>query len=57
MIKLTMEREITPYVWVHPGDDDRRYDAGAAPASPMRLIGVAVGRGLAASAAGTTGQR
>jgi hypothetical protein len=24
MIKLTMEREITPYVWVHPDDDDRR---------------------------------
>jgi hypothetical protein len=23
MIKLTQEREITPYVWVHP-DDDRR---------------------------------
>jgi hypothetical protein len=39
MIKLTQEREIAPYVWVHPDDDDRRYDAGAAPASPMRLIG------------------
>jgi hypothetical protein len=24
MIKLTMEREITPYPWVHPDDDDRR---------------------------------
>jgi hypothetical protein len=24
MIKLTQEREITPYVWVHPEDDDRR---------------------------------
>jgi hypothetical protein len=24
MIKLTMEREITPYVWVRPEDDDRR---------------------------------
>jgi len=24
MIKLTQEREITPYVWVHPDDDDRR---------------------------------
>jgi hypothetical protein len=24
MIKLTMEREITPYVWVHPDEDDRR---------------------------------
>jgi hypothetical protein len=24
MIKLTQEREITPYVWVHPNDDDRR---------------------------------
>lgn len=24
MIKLTMEREITPYVWAHPDDDDRR---------------------------------
>jgi hypothetical protein len=24
MVKLTMEREITPYVWVHPDDDDRR---------------------------------
>jgi hypothetical protein len=23
MIKLTQEREITPYVWVHPDDDDR----------------------------------
>jgi hypothetical protein len=23
MIKLTQEREITPYPWVHP-DDDRR---------------------------------
>jgi hypothetical protein len=23
-IKLTQEREITPYVWVHPDDDDRR---------------------------------
>jgi hypothetical protein len=21
MIKLTTEREITPYVWVHPDDD------------------------------------
>ena len=24
MIKLTQEREITPYIWVHPDDDDRR---------------------------------
>jgi len=24
MIKLTIEREITPYLWVHPDDDDRR---------------------------------
>jgi hypothetical protein len=24
MIKLTKERETAPYVWVHPGDDDRR---------------------------------
>jgi hypothetical protein len=24
MIKLTKEREIAPYVWVHPDDDDRR---------------------------------
>jgi hypothetical protein len=24
MIKLTREREITPYVWVHPNEDDRR---------------------------------
>jgi hypothetical protein len=24
MIKLTMEREIAPYVWVHPDEDDRR---------------------------------
>jgi hypothetical protein len=24
MIKLTMEREITPYPWTHPDDDDRR---------------------------------
>jgi hypothetical protein len=24
MIKLTRKREITPYVWVHPNDDDRR---------------------------------
>jgi hypothetical protein len=24
MIKLTMEREITPYIWAHPDDDDRR---------------------------------
>jgi hypothetical protein len=24
MIKLTEEREITPYVWAHPDDDDRR---------------------------------
>jgi hypothetical protein len=24
MIKLTPEREITPYPWVHPDDDDRR---------------------------------
>jgi hypothetical protein len=24
MIKLTETREITPYVWVHPDDDDRR---------------------------------
>ena len=23
IIKLTQEREITPYVWVHPDDDDR----------------------------------
>jgi hypothetical protein len=26
MIKLTQEREITPYVWVHP-DDDRGRDS------------------------------
>jgi len=24
MIKLTEEREITPYAWVHPDEDDRR---------------------------------
>jgi hypothetical protein len=24
MIKLTQEREITPYLWTHPDDDDRR---------------------------------
>jgi hypothetical protein len=24
MIKLTQQREITPYAWVHPDDDDRR---------------------------------
>jgi hypothetical protein len=24
MIKLTQEREITPYVWVHPDENDRR---------------------------------
>ncbi len=24
MIKLTKEREIAPYVWVHPDDDERR---------------------------------
>jgi hypothetical protein len=24
MIKLTEAREITPYPWVHPDDDDRR---------------------------------
>jgi hypothetical protein len=24
MIRLTQEREITPYVWVHPDDDDLR---------------------------------
>jgi hypothetical protein len=24
MIKLTKEREIAPYAWVHPDDDDRR---------------------------------
>ena len=24
MIKLTMEREIAPYVWAHPDEDDRR---------------------------------
>jgi hypothetical protein len=24
MIKLTPEREITPYAWVHPDDDERR---------------------------------
>jgi hypothetical protein len=24
MIKLTQEREIAPYPWVHPDDDDRR---------------------------------
>jgi hypothetical protein len=23
-LQLTQEREITPYVWVHPDDDDRR---------------------------------
>jgi hypothetical protein len=23
MIKLTQDREIAPYVWVHPDDDDR----------------------------------
>jgi hypothetical protein len=25
MIKLTKEREIAPYAWVHPDDDDRNY--------------------------------
>jgi hypothetical protein len=24
MIRLIKEREIAPYVWVHPDDDDRR---------------------------------
>jgi hypothetical protein len=24
MIKLAKEREVAPYVWVHPEDDDRR---------------------------------
>jgi hypothetical protein len=24
MIKLTMQRDITPYFWAHPGDDDLR---------------------------------
>jgi hypothetical protein len=24
MIKLTQEREIAAYVWVHPDEDDRR---------------------------------
>jgi len=24
MIKLTQEREITPYVWVHPNEDNRQ---------------------------------
>jgi hypothetical protein len=24
MIKLTMEREMTPYPWVHPEEDDWR---------------------------------
>jgi hypothetical protein len=24
MIKLTKEREITPYAWIHPDDDERR---------------------------------
>jgi len=24
MIRLTEEREITPYVWVHPDEDERR---------------------------------
>jgi hypothetical protein len=24
MVKLTQEREIRPYPWVHPDDDDRR---------------------------------
>jgi hypothetical protein len=24
MIKLTQERDLAPYVWVHPDDDDRR---------------------------------
>ena len=24
MIKLTQQRDITPYVWVHPDEDDRR---------------------------------
>jgi hypothetical protein len=24
MIKLTMQREIAPYKWVHPDDDERR---------------------------------
>jgi hypothetical protein len=23
MIKLTQERDLAPYVWVHPEDDDR----------------------------------
>jgi hypothetical protein len=25
MIELTREREIAPYVWVHPDDDERRW--------------------------------
>jgi hypothetical protein len=24
LIKLTQQREITPYAWVHPDDDGRR---------------------------------
>jgi hypothetical protein len=24
MVKLTQQREITPYKWVHPDDDERR---------------------------------
>jgi hypothetical protein len=24
MIKLTQQREIAPYKWVHPDDDERR---------------------------------
>src|SRR5712671_3589143 len=35
MIKLTTEREITPYVWVHPEDDRSRVVAStASPARP-----------------------
>jgi hypothetical protein len=30
MIKLTTEREITPYVWVHPEDDRSRVAASRA---------------------------
>jgi hypothetical protein len=25
MIKLTQQREIAPYKWAHPDDDERRY--------------------------------
>jgi hypothetical protein len=37
MIKLTQQREIAPYKWVHPDDDERRWAPTIASAASWRV--------------------